>query len=206
MNQFDYLIPDHIVPKMNLDLVQIQVNLIATPANGHWPSAQILIDDLLIWTGNIIEKQCIDYVRNDIQGKNLSLKIEFLNKIPDHTKVDIDGKIIENTSITIDSLLVNQVDIVKCNLIYQLGNYQMSLDDEKQQYYIDHGFNVGPSHSLGMYENGIWLLNFDLPVLPNLCSLMTRHAQHEKWPDEYLMNTIYDGILKVENLLKSKRT
>ena len=128
------------------------------------------------------------------------LKIEYYGKNNEDTVTGADGNIIENQSLEIKKILVNGVDIVADNLYTRLGSYNMFLDDQKRQYYQAHGYSIGPSHSLHMFENGCWQLDFDMPILQNLVKLNTHQQAHEKWPDPELLLEIYSAINTIKGL------
>jgi len=205
MNQFEHLIPQNILDAMALDLFQLRIDLISTSAGGLWPEIQVCIDEQPIWSGYVSQTQRVEYSTTGRRNQTLILTIKLMNKTNDHTKINENGDIIENTSVTIHSLQVNQVELIATNLIQKFGDYQMMLDDEKMQYFIKQGYNTGSSHSTTMYENGHWALKFEFPILPYLCSKTTQHEPHEKWPDDKLMQVLYNKILELEHFTQTTR-
>ena len=97
MNQFEYLIPENILNSMALDSFQLQIDLLSTSAGGLWPEIQVCIDDRTIWSGHVLHNQRIEYSTTGQPNQTLILKIRFLDKTNDHTKVNHNGDIIENT-------------------------------------------------------------------------------------------------------------
>ena len=45
-----------------------------------------------------------------------------------------------------------------------------------------------------MYENGYWQLDLKMPLLTHLVQLATVQDKHEKWPDDELLEILYDKI------------
>ena len=127
------------------------------------------------------------------------LKIEYLDKTSDHTVVDESGQIIENQSLNIDSLFINNVDVVKTQIIYKLGVYTRILSESTLQYFRDHGIDYGPSHSLTMTENGSWDINLTFPVTKQIIELTAIRKKHELWLDDDILSEINDTINQIRN-------
>jgi hypothetical protein len=206
MNQFDHLIPGSIVKLMNLDLVEMDLNLIATQANNQWPRVRVRLNETLIFDDQIAGSQQIIYSGKHHDISKIKLVIEYFGKNDEHTMVDELGKITQNQSVTIDSLILNGVNLVDCSLIYQLGYFYFNLNENKKKYYDQHGISTAPSHSLGMFENGKWELEIEFPILPSLCKLSAFYELHEKWPDDKLYNDLYNSIIKLQEVYKIQGT
>lgn len=176
-------------------------------AQGRWPQIEILIDQNLVYKGvieDIVNETFFLTVKPD--QAQCTLEIKYINKSEIDTIVDLDGNIIENQHVEIKELIVNNIDIVKTQLIHKgIGQYQMHLHPEKLKYFLENNFSVKPSTMLDMYENGSWILNFELPVL----SFLTQKQQNyvESWEQtniDSLLNELYQQLLICTKLEEEK--
>lgn len=195
----DFLIPAPIMEKINSTELVIQIEFDSSSARQRWPWVRVLINDQLMADQPIIPQDAIN-IDTKIFSSQAHLKIEYYGKNDEDTVTGANGNIIENQSLEIKKILVNGVDIVADNLYTRLGSYNMFLDDQKRKYYQAHGYSIGPSHSLHMFENGYWQLDFDMPILQNLVKLNTHQQVHEKWPDPELLLEIYSAINTIKEL------
>ena len=99
-------------------------------------------------------------------------------------------------------VIVNGVDLVRTNLIYRVGTYTMHLSPHKQQYFIDRGINVEPSHSLSMYENGVWSIQLGVPVLSFLSQKQQSVELAEQQDTQIILEEIYQKILVCKSLVQ----
>ena len=201
MNQFDHLIPQHIIQKMILNSVELELVLKASPAGGIWPRVKVSVNSQVLFDGTVIEKQTITHSNKHDPGTEVRLSIEYLDKTDQHTLVDDQGQLIENQSVLIESIKLNDVDLVQTNLIYNFGKYFYNLSETKKQYFKTQRHETEFSHSLHMCENGSWILDLKVPILPELIKHKALHEKHEIWPDDKFMNDMYNTIKRVEDYL-----
>jgi len=205
MNQFDYLIPPHIIEKMALDCVDFELKLICAPARNIWPHVKVSINNDIIFDGIVEQQGTIKYSNKHEPGTVVRLHIEYLDKTDEHTVVDDQKQIVENQWVKIESLLANDVDLVSTNLIYNFGCYFLKLSDTKKQFFKQQGYETETSHSLQMFENGSWILDLKVPILPELIKLKAFYEKHENWPDDKFMTSMYNSIQAIEKLINSNR-
>lgn len=201
-SELDFLIPEEILDKINSSQLLLELDFESQAADIRWPSIRVIVDDEIC-----VEKtlSCNDSIAiNTKLKKNQSVvKIEYFGKTAQDTVIDHHGVIIANQHIKITKILVNKVDIIKHNLYTKLGHYCMNLDEQKQKYYVKHGYSLEPSHSLQMFENGYWQFNLEAPVLGQLVQLTAYKSPHEKWPNSELLFKIYNAI-NTSELIKTK--
>lgn len=198
----DYLLDPDIIDYCQFDRFDLKLTLTATDADRRWPGIRIWVD------GQVIADQQIadgifefEYAQKvDMNCNNKVLEIEYYGKTDQDTITDTTGNIVQNQSVTIERLLINDIDIIENDTMYQLGNYTAELSPEKRAYYIEHGYSVEPTHSLTMYENGRWRLTIPLPVLTAIVKLKAKQETHEKWPDPDLLNAIVDTVNNIRSL------
>ena len=195
----DYLIPSEILEKINSKKLAVQIKFNAVSAQARWPMVRVWVNNQLVADQPIVTGNCITF-DTDIIDSQAQLKIEYYKKTNNDTITDATGQMVENQSLEIKQLLINDVDIIANNLYTRLGHYYMLLDNQKKEYYQTHGYNTEPSHSLHMFENGYWQLDFDMPILQNLVQLNTQQQAHEKWPDPELLLEIYSTINTIKEL------
>lgn len=204
MTSLDYLIPNSIIDQMQLSKFDFKLDLTSTPCHGRWPNVKVTVGNSVIFNDVIVGQQHIAH-NMDIVIDELAVQIEYYNKQDNDTLVSAQGEILENQSVTIASLCVNNIDIIKTQIIYNLGFFYQNLSLEKQKYFIDHGFNTGPSHTLYLCENGIWKLNFKFPVMYHFVKCKAFQAPTERWPDTEFLNEIYNLVQEIRILEQQKQ-
>jgi len=192
-NNLENLIPEPILNCLKLDLIDIELELTARPAQGRWPCVCIQVDGNTVYQGPVIDQQKFKYsARSQSTQEKCTIEIVFYNKDNYDTVVDQSGHIIENQCLSIVSVVVNGVDLVKTNIIHSgIGYYTMHLNSDKYQYFLSHNINVNPTTSLDMAENGIWRIELGLPILSFITGL---HNVSESWGHaqvDQLLNTLY---------------
>jgi len=193
MSKFNTLIPENIKKLLNHNEVNVRIILTSTSANGVYPKIKIKMDDNIIFDGSVIKEISIP-ILTMVNKSSFNFQIEHYGKTDAGTVVDDNGNIIENQTVTISGFFVNEVDITKRGLMSKLGCFYPNLSQEKQKYFLDIGISVGPSQSLTMFENGTWSLEFKMPVLYWFNKLVSPQEIHEKWPNQDLMDHLYDKI------------
>lgn len=200
MSLFEQLIPKQITDLLNLDQVELDITLLGKSASGKYPKSRILINDVLIFDGTVIDYQTVNFSARFTEDiSSIQVKIEHYDKDDNAAVKDSDGNLIENQCITLQSVFANGVDIVKNQMIYNLGYYYQNLSAEKKEYFLANGIDTGPTHSLSMHEDGYWLLEFKMPIMTNLIKMVSRYEDHEKWPNVELMDQYYHRIKRLEN-------
>ena len=200
MDNLDRLIPNQILNLMKLKRFDFELSLSATPCNDRWPMVKVTIDKEVVFDGTIVNHQWVSY-RNEFDNiSNLEVLIEYYNKQDYDTTVDSAGQIVENQSVTITELTINEIRLVKTQIIYKLGMFYQNLSTAKQQYFVDHGIDTGPSHTLCLYENGMWVLKFQLPVMQQFVKFKSSQAPSEQWPNPGLLSEIHTLIQDIRRL------
>lgn len=195
----DHLIPSEILEICGFDRIDLRLDLSGQSCQAQWPCIDVVVDGQLRASTHADPKLCWQDLWTT-QRDSLHVKICYHGKTHDHTRVDDQGNIVENQCVTIDRLCVNGVDLVSTGLIYRFGEYRMELADDKLQYYQQHGFDTGPSHSLTMWENGTWEIEIPVPVLPAMIRYQSRYQPHEKWMDEDIYQQVHRCVLDIQEL------
>lgn len=198
MNNLDFLIPNEIVELCQFDCFEFSLTLKSSPSRGLWPTVKVTLGDEVIYDDKIVDKKNIHHKKYIDNTQELLLRIEYYGKTSKDTIVK-DNEIVEDQGIIIDDLIVNDVSLIKSNIIYALGNYKLNLDENQKKYFVEHGLDLGPTHSLNMFINGIWELKFKTPVVPYLIGIRTTKIKYENWPNVKLLNEIYSAIVKLQN-------
>jgi hypothetical protein len=197
----DFLIPEHILAQCKLSHFTLNIGLQGISAQNRYPNVRIKVNNTVIY-----DAPTVDYVEIPFECLHNVDKhrvtIEYHSKTNNDTVVDSQGHIVENQHVKIVKMVVNTVDIIPSQIIYNLGNYTKNLTDDQKEYYLRHGYDVGPTHSLEMYENGQWTLDFNMPILPEFIKLKKTHVKHEQpWFDN-LNQRIYDTINNIREIEK----
>jgi len=180
--------------------IKLQLVLTGNSAQGRWPCVKINVNQQTVDDFYVIGTKQVEYEFN-VDQEHCVLDIVYYNKTDLDTVIDSQGQIIENQNITVNGVIVNGVDLVKTNLIYRnIGAYTMLLDPHKQQYFLDHGLDFGPSHSLSMYENGIWSIKLGMPVLSFLSHLQQNNEIVEQQDIQPVLEEIYQKTLVCKKL------
>ena len=192
MYDFDQLLPTEILNRLDSKNVDIDLILNGKDCHGQWPNCRISVGENEIFNGPIIQQQLIKESR-DIINSPAVIKIEYYGKTDQHTKINDQGEIIANQMVEISQFKLNGVDIIKNGLIYQ-AEYFMQLDTNKETYFNEHGIPT-KNHDYHFYENGIWSLQIEIPVLLYIINNTKQMETFEKTPYN---NIIRDIIKKLE--------
>jgi hypothetical protein len=192
MDNLDFLIPAEIIDLCQFDKFTMEIKLESTPARGVWPCVKVLLNDEEIFNGVVVEEQYIHNTRTVNGIDEFKLSIHYYNKTDNDTVVH-QGTIIENQSLTIKNILINDINLIQTNIIYAIGCYTLNLTDNKKAHFLKNGIDIGPSHSLGMYENGHWDIILKTPLVPYFTKIRTAKIQYNNWPNHSLMNQIYQA-------------
>jgi len=202
-SSLDFLIPKSVLDLAQLDRFELQLELQGTPANDRWPTVCVWGNNEVIWIGKVDPCAEIFYTTTlDTQASSYDLRIEYFGKQDNDTIVDNQGQIVENQSVKISKLVLNGIDVIGIQSVYQLGKYYMHLGPEKIKAFQDMGLSTEPNHSLHMFENGEWKLQIPVPVVSGLASFQSLYEKHEVWiePQEEVYKKIYAKILNIRNL------
>lgn len=201
-SKLDYLIPNEIIKACQLDQFDLNLTVTGTPSFQIYPKMRVWIDDNIMWDGSVVNQQSIPISHKlDITRQSVVVRIEYYNK--DEIKgtcVNEEGKVVENQSLAIDKFLLNSVDLVSNNSIYNFGYYYMKLSDSKCKYFKEHGYNIGPNHSLNMFENGEWKLTFGIPITRSIAKVVSPQRTTTKWPDNDLLIDIINTCDRINQL------
>ena len=197
----DFLIPMHIIDQCKLNHFNLLIALEGVPAQSRHPSVKVRVNNTVIYdapTVGYVEVP-FDAVGN-INGYQVI--IEYHSKTNNDTVINHQGHIVENQHVKIVKMIVNEVDIISSQIIYNLGNYNKNLTKEQKEYYMKHGHDISPTHSLEMYENGQWTLDLKMPVLPEFIKLKKPYIEHENAWFNGLTHKIYNTINNIRTLEK----
>jgi hypothetical protein len=198
-NLIDHL-PRHILSMMRFENFDLEITLQGYSCNGIFPTVEIFINKQLEFTSCIDHKTINLNKKFDSTVRQVTVDICYLGKTDADTRVDHLGQIIENQSLEITGLTINQVDIISSQSIYKLGNYTQNLSEEKKAYFLEHKIDIGPSHSLHMFENGVWNINLGFPILPELCKIMSVTEVHQKSLNYDQFDDMYQRIQHIKQL------
>jgi len=170
----------------------LEITATVTQANNDWPHVIVCINETEIYN----DKQDRIHIKysGSVDDPYLNLTVELLNKTTNHTVVDSNGNILENQHVLLESIIVNGVDLVRTRLIHRVGDYRMHLDEIKKQHFKNLGIDIGPTTSLSMYENGVWKIQLQQPVLSYLSALQAKIEPWEQGNWQYLSEEIYKTI------------
>ena len=204
MDNLDFLIPESIIDLIEEKTVDLELVLTGAPCQGRYPKVKIHFNNVVVFDDTIIDQTVVKFTKNIVNLKNLNIGIEYYNKLAFDTYVDKEGKILENQSLKINNFKVNDYDIVEYGIIYGLGKYSLNLSEDKKQYFIEHNIDMRDNHSLEMFENGQWNIELKFPIAQNFCNLKSVHLKHELWPNQKLLNEIYQSIKNIRSLELNK--
>jgi len=202
--EIDHLIPDEIIDACCLEQFDIELVVHGNGVGQRYPQMRIWINDLLMWHGIVVNQRTIHIKQSlDINQQQVQLRIEYHSK-DDQTCVRVDGQgnIVENQFLAIKQLAVNGIDLTSNTSIYNFGKYYMTLSSEKQKYFLEHNHDIHPNHSLNMFENGEWRLDFGIPVTRSIAKTLSPQRSLIKWPDNDLLIDIIAKCDRVEQLQK----
>lgn len=185
------LLSNKLLDQLNDKSIQIQLEMSATPCQNKWPKCRIYLDDKLKFDNEIQESRVITIKEHSLDSI-VTFKIEFYGKTNRDTVVNSDGKILENTSLHIRKCKINGANIIDNGFIMS-GKYKMSLNDDKKQYYDDHGY-AQESNDYHFYENGSWSLDLAVPVLKGIIEKVRILETFESIPYQNTLEEIYKKI------------
>jgi hypothetical protein len=190
MYNLDSLLTSEIKDKLHKKDLSLSLTLTAIDCEGRWPQCKVLIDNKSIFEGEIKNQQTITFnTEFNITDDNFILSIERYGKTNQDTIIDSIGTIISNQVLQIADLKLNDVDIIKNNLVYR-GKFIMNLDANKRVYFNDNNIPT-ENYDYHFYENGIWSLQIGLPVLTYIINNTKQTETFEKIPyDDVIMAII----------------
>jgi len=187
----DRLLDSNIKSKINLRNIDIDLELISKDCESRWPGCRVSIDDYEIFNGKVVNSQEIVTSYNS-QKDTANINIEYYGKTNFDTKTNEQGTIISNQILSINQFKLNGVDIIKNGLIYK-AIFQMNLDPAKQEYFSKHNIET-VHHDYHFYENGIWSLQIQIPVLTYIINTTKHLETFERTPYNDIMMTIMDKL------------
>lgn len=198
------LLPLEIIECINESRFDIVVNFKGTKFKNKFPKIKIIFDNQVLDNITIVDSFQYKYSTKLEIGKNYNLEFDFYNRLDTDTILDSNGQIVEDLGVHLDSITINDIDIIKNKLIFNLGEFTPRLSSKKLQYYKENNIAISSRKSLHITENGIWKISFQAPILGYLNQFMTFFESHEFWPNDKLMQDIYatiNNIRKMENQL-----
>lgn len=187
MDNFDKLLPPEISNRINSKSVDVDITLDSKDCDGRWPSCRVSVGDYEIFNDTIVEQQTIKHSQL-VDTKSVIIKIAYCNKTSQDTKIDSQGNIVANQMMGISKFKLNGVDIIKNGMIYR-AEYIMQLDSDKEKYFKEHNIS-NTTHDYHFYENGIWSLQIEIPVLTYIINITKQVETFEKIPYTNIINAI----------------
>jgi len=114
------------------------------------PQARVTIADKTVFEGPVSASILIlEHAKLENEG-DYQLRIELLNKKPEHTEIDEQGNIVKDSVLKIEKIIIEDIEIQN----------SLSLDQEK--FYYEHS---GEQHQLynSLGVNGTAVINFSTP-------------------------------------------
>ena len=199
---FSELVPGDIIEYCRLDRLDLDINLVGQSASGDAPRCRILIMNEVCYDGRVNGNVNLRFEKSVREIDQADIVIELYGKEDRHTITNEHGDILENQMLRIDSLVLNDIDLIRSNILWNVGNYTMDLNEQKKAYFIEHGYDVGPTHSLDMYENGKWIIKLETPITSGFCKIKGFQDPTEKWPDPELMEEMLARITNIRKMEK----
>ena len=191
MDNFNQILPPEVSDRLDLRNVDIDLTLDSEDCEGRWPSCRITIGDYGIFDGDIVgQKTIVD--STDIYDSSAEIRIEYYGKESVDTKIDDQGQIVANQKMGISKFKLNGVDIIKNGLIYR-AEYSMKLDPDKQRYFKEHNIST-KHHDYHFYENGVWSLQIEIPVLTYIINITKQVETFEKIPYNNIIKNIIEKL------------
>ena len=187
---------------LNLDRIDISIAAQGIQVNERWPMMMITVDGCCIYDGIVKDTQIFRY-QNTASAcqQSCQIDIEYYGKQDQDNELDHDQNIIKTQSLLLQEIRINDVDIIKTRAIHQgLGYYRMFLDAAKYEYFKQQGLPIGDTTRTHMFENGIWHLEIELPLLS---TLVKKNPVIEPWEDidlDLLINEFLERIDICEKL------
>lgn len=193
MYNFENLLHEEIKQKLSDKNITLGITLSAKDCEQRWPRCRISLDNEIIFDNFIVNEQRIKFHKNFTDDRSICvLKLEMYGKTNQDTKIDNIGNIVSNQMIQIEKLFLNEIDIIKNNLIYQ-GKFKMTLDTNKIKYFKENNISI-ENHDYHFYENGIWTLQIGLPVLTYIINNTKQSETFEKIPYDDIMMAIVNKL------------
>ena len=197
----DYLIPQEILSLIQDDLLEIELELEGFACQDRWPVVELKVQEKIIFSGQVKNTLIIQHKEQSNSAK-VNLDLDYVNKTDNDTTVDDTGKIIENQKIEIKKWCINNMNIVKNNIIHSgIGQYTPNLSPQKYQYFVDNGFPTGPSTTLSMTENGQWKIELESPITGFLLNKSYGKVPvHQQFELDSIIKDVYDTALTCQRL------
>ena len=193
MHNLNNLLSAEISEKLRKKNLEISLTLSAKDCDGRWPRCQVLINDKIIFDDEIKKTADIVYKNNfDYDDNHVNFVINRYGKTDSDTKIDTNGNIIDNQMMEITKLMLNGIDIIKNNLIYQ-AKFVMDLSDNQLKYFKNNNI-PSENHDYHFYENGQWTLQIGLPVLTYIINITKTTETFEQIPYSDVMNEIIEKL------------
>jgi hypothetical protein len=144
----------------------VKMGLTGTAANNKYPTVKILINHIEVYTGTVNQHELKFITEVPDHTCYLNIELHYINKTSDDTIV-INNMIVENQSVKINYIEINNLRILGHDLSnLSMANYNLT-DAEKIEYNkLNAPWQCVKTDS--MYNNGIWKVQFERPIITNL--------------------------------------
>jgi len=194
------LIPTELLPSLREDRFNISIKLQGLPYKTIWPKVRILLNSTTLIDTKVENEFKFEYQTTVETAQHYDLELILYNKLDKFTTVDTNGSITENMGVEIKSIVINDIDIVSNNLISNLGEFTPHLSKSKIEFFTKNNIFFGPSKTLGIFENGVWKMSFEAPIVSYLNKFSAFYEKHAIWPNNVLLQEIYDTINNIRDL------
>jgi len=152
------------------------MSLTGVPVDTRYPHVKLIIDNCIHWQNTLIEHNELHFENLKINSSALNVELHYINKQAQDTKV-IDNQIIANQCVHINWIEINQVKLLPDFLRqYSLTTYHLT--EQQKNAYNAQGNTWKDVRTNVLYNNGIWRLSCQKPILTNLLKqkTLTKHV------------------------------
>jgi hypothetical protein len=193
MTNLDHLLPKEILEKVNSKSLELSLSLHGVDCLESWPKCRVLVNDLEIFDGIVTDQQIIKYSKVfSSNEQSVTIKIIRYGKTDTDTKITSDGTIINNQILSISDLILNGINAIENNLIYK-GIFNMQLLPNKQEYFLKNNIKT-QINDFHFYENGVWELYLELPILTYIINTRKKLETYETIGYKQIMLDIINKI------------
>lgn len=193
MHNLNKLLPPELIEKLGQKDLELKLTLSAKDCENRWPKCQVFINDEMIFNDQVKNTVEILYKNHFTDAdKQVNFTINRYGKTDSDTKIGKDGNIIANQMLEITSLMLNGIDIIKNNLIYQ-AKFVMDLSPNQVKYFESNNIPF-ENQDYHFYENGKWTLQIGLPVLTYIINITKTTETFEQIPYSDVMKEIIEKL------------
>lgn len=177
---------------------EIKIYANGIPVDGRYPQLLVFHKDTLIWKGLVCFEKTIGFEIG--QNIDFDLILVYHGKTNQDTKVQ-NGQIVENQQleirkITVDDFLLDQqflADNSVCNYV---------LDADKQSDYKKNGHTWKNIRTSVLYDNCIWRLTIDAPVLQSLMKRRRRVAEMFENSHSEILKRLQSQLKRIDDVVQ----